>query len=159
MSMKNLKTTAPHLSTIRSGRGRQPLPPAGGAENLKTRNCDMTKRSIFNAPKIVLVFNNQRVLISMYKSLNVASQAMNISAQSISLCCLGNRISCYGCYFRYYYSDKVEIVPHLDFGRLRVEEYDRMCGEVRRYRDSKELSRRKLSAEKRRKLKNEAKHE
>ncbi len=97
----------------------------------------MTKRSFFKDPKIVLVFNNQRVLISMYKSLNVASQAMNIPAQSISLCCLGYHISCYGCYFRHYDFDKVEIVPHQDFGHLRVEEYDRMCDEVRRYHDSR----------------------
>lgn len=156
--MENLKTIVPYLSTIRSGT-KQTSPPAGGVENLKNHNCDMTKRSFFKDPKIVLVFNNQRVLISMYKSLNVASQAMNIPAQSISLCCLGYHISCYGCYFRHYDFDKVEIVPHQDFGHLRVEEYDRMCDEVRRYHDSKELSRRKLSAEKRRKLKNEAKHE
>ena len=114
-------------------------------------------RSIFQNPKIVLVFDKERVLITMHKSLNIASRAMNIPAQSISLCCLGYHISCYGYYFRHYNLDKVEIVPHLDFGHLRVEEYDRMCEEVRRYHDPKEMSRRKLSAERRRKLKNEPK--
>lgn len=52
----------------------------------------MTKRSIFQQPKIVLVFNHQRILVSMHKSLNLASMTMNIPAQSISLCCLGNHI-------------------------------------------------------------------
>ncbi|BFK46628.1 hypothetical protein I180019D1_20380 [Alistipes sp. i18-0019-D1] len=108
---------------------------------------------------MVLVFNKERVLITMHKSLNIASQTMDIPAQSISLCCLGYHISCYGYYFRHYNTDKVEIVPHQDFGHLRIEEYDRMCDEVRRYHDSKEMSRRKLSADKRKKLKNKDKDE
>lgn len=113
----------------------------------------MVRRSIFQEPKIVLVFNNQGILVTIHKSLHIAAQTMKIPAQSISLCCLGYHISCYGCYFRHYDPDKVEIVPHLDLGTFRVEEYDRMCGEVRRYHDSKEMSRRRQSAEKRRKNK------
>jgi hypothetical protein len=119
----------------------------------------MTGNNTFQAAKIVLVFNRRRVLTSMYMSLNTASMDMNIPAQSISLCCLGHHISCYGHYFRYYNLDKVEIVPQLDFGRLRIEEYDRMCDEVRRYHDPKEMSRRRLSAEKRRNHKNDDKDE
>lgn len=115
----------------------------------------MSRRSIFQEPKIVLVFNNQGILVTMHKSLHIASQMMNIPAQSISLCCLGYHISCYGYYFRHYDHQKVEIVPHEDFGVFRVEEYDRMCGEVRRYHLPKEMSRRKLSAERRRKNKND----
>ena len=49
----------------------------------------------------------------------------------------------------------MEVVPHEDFGIFRVEEYDRMCGEVRRYHEPKEMSRRKLSAERRRKRRKE----
>lgn len=109
----------------------------------------MVGKSIFQYPKIVLVFNNQGILVTMHKSLHIASRSMGIPAQSISLCCLGHHISCYGCYFRHYDPKKVEIVPHEDFGTFRVEEYDRMCGEVRRYHDPKEMSRRRLSAPRR----------
>lgn len=114
----------------------------------------MTKRSIFQEPKIVLVFNNQRLLISMHKSLNFASQTMNIPAQSISLCCLGHHISCYGYYFRHYNPHVVEVVPHLDMGTLRLEEFDQMSNLVRRYHAPKEISRRGESALKRRNNKN-----
>ncbi len=110
----------------------------------------MTRRSIFQEHKNVLVFNNHRVLVAMHKSLNTASQAMKIPAQSISLCCLGHHISCFGYYFRHYEHKEVEITPHEDLGILRVEEYDRMCNQVRRYHDPRELNRRRESAEKRR---------
>ncbi len=86
----------------------------------------------------------------MFKSLNSASQSMSIPAQSISLCCLGQHISCFGYYFRHYEYTQVEITPHEDFGSLRIEEYDKMCNLVRRYHDSRELTRRRVSAEKRR---------
>lgn len=110
----------------------------------------MTRRSIFQEPKVVLVFNHQRVLVSMHKSLNVASLAMNIPAQSISLCCLGNHISCYGYYFRHYDHNDVEIVPHEDFGQLRVEQFDLLSNLVRRYHEPREMSRRGKSAVNRR---------
>jgi hypothetical protein len=90
------------------------------------------------------------MLVAMYKSLNTASQIMNIPAQSISLCCLGQHISCFGFYFRHYDYDQVEITPHEDFGALRLEEYDKMCNQTRRYHDNRELTRRRESAEKRR---------
>nr|DAT18212.1 MAG TPA: hypothetical protein [Caudoviricetes sp.] len=115
----------------------------------------MTKRSIFQEPKIVLVFNHQGVLVAMHKSLNLASQAMNIPAQSISLCCLGYHISCYGYYFRHYEYNVVEITPHIDFGEFHVRQYDQMCSVVRRYHEPKEMNRRRVSAEKRRNNKNE----
>ncbi|MDR2890569.1 MAG: hypothetical protein LBV18_03060 [Alistipes sp.] len=110
----------------------------------------MTRRSNFQEPKIVLVFNNNRVLVAMHKSLNFASLAMRIPAQSISLCCLGDHISCYGYYFRHYEHDQVRIEPLEDLGTLRIEEYDGMCNVVRRYHEPREMSRRGVSAEKRR---------
>ena len=119
----------------------------------------MTKRSIFQEPKIVLVFNSQRVLISMHKSLNLASQTMNIPAQSISLCCLGHHISCYGYYFRHYEPQMVEVVPHVDMGNLRLEQFDRMSNLVRRYHDPKEITRRGQSAIKRRNTKKDDTYE
>lgn len=108
---------------------------------------------------MVLVFSNQGYLISMHKSLNLASQEMNIPAQSISLCCLGYHISCYGYYFRHYEYEIVEITPHVDFGVFHVKQYDQMCNVVRRYHDPKEMSRRRVSAEKRRKTKKDESHE
>jgi hypothetical protein len=110
----------------------------------------MTRRSIFQTHKIVLAFNRQRVLVAMFKSLNSASQTMSIPAQSISHCCLGHHISCFGYYFRHYDIDQVEVTPHLDFGTLRLEEYDRMLDLERRYHAPRELNRRRMSAEKRR---------
>lgn len=113
----------------------------------------MTQKSIYPKPKIVLVFNRQRLLISMYNSLNIASRELNIPTQSISLCCLGHHISCYGRYFRHYEPQVVEVVPHVDFGTLQLEQFDRMSNLVRRYHDPKEMSRRGQSAAKRRNTK------
>jgi hypothetical protein len=110
----------------------------------------MKGRSTFQEHKNVLVFNKYRTLIAIHKSLNAASQTMDIPAQSISLCCLGHHISCFGYYFRHYEYTRVEITPHEDLGTLRLEEYDKMCNLVRRYHNSRELNRRKVSAEKRR---------
>lgn len=115
----------------------------------------MTRRSIFQEHKNVLVFNSHRVLVAMHKSLNAASQMMNIPAQSISLCCLGQHISCYGFYFRHYEHTQVEITPHEDLGTLRVEEYDKMCNLIMRYHHPREMNRRRISAEKRRNKKKE----
>lgn len=119
----------------------------------------MTKHSIYPKPKIVLVFNQQRLLISMYNSLNIASRELNIPTQSISLCCLGHHISCYGRYFRHYEPQVVEVVPHVDFGNLQLEHFDRMSNLVRRYHDPKEITRRGQSAIKRRNLKKDNAHE
>ena len=95
----------------------------------------------------------------MHKSLNLASQEMNIPAQSISLCCLGYHISCYGYYFRHYEPDIVIITPHIDMGQLRLEQFDSMSNLVRRYHEPKEMNRRAMSAVKRRNNKKDDKHE
>lgn len=73
---------------------------------------------------------------------------MNIPAQSISLCCLGYHISCYGYYFRHYEYNVVEITPHIDFGEFHVRQYDQMCSVVRRYHRTRKMNRRRVSAEK-----------
>lgn len=116
----------------------------------------MTRGSKFPEPKMVLGFDKHGLLFGMFSSLNLASQAMNIPAQSISLCCLGYHISCHGYYFRHYEYNVVEITPHIDFGEFHVKQYDRMCNLVRRYHDPKEMTRRKISAERRSNLKKDS---
>ncbi len=94
---------------------------------------------------MVFVFNEHRVLTSVIKSLYSASQAYRISAQTISLCCTGKRISSNGYYFRH--SDpNVRIDLYEDMDNLTVEEYDELCGVQKKYHSTSEMKKRKHKA-------------
>jgi hypothetical protein len=57
---------------------------------------------------------------------------------AISFCCTGKYISSGGYYFRHIKPDvKIEIN---DLDNLRIEEYDKMCGEERLYHTTKQLT-------------------
>jgi hypothetical protein len=91
---------------------------------------------------MVFVFNEHRILTSIMKSLYSASQVFRISAQTISLCCTGKRISSNGYYFRH--SDpNVRIDLYEDMDNLMLEEYDELCGVSRRYHSTGEMKKRK----------------
>ena len=102
----------------------------------------MTRQSSFREPKMVFVFNEQRILTGIHKSLYATSQAYRISAQTVSLCCTGRRISSNGYYFRH--SDTgVRIDLYSDIDNLTLEEYDDLCGASRRYHSTSEMKKRK----------------
>jgi hypothetical protein len=92
----------------------------------------------FAEPKKILIFNPSKMLIAIVRSLHSAAKLTGGNIQAISFACTGKYISS-GCYyFRYIQPDiKVEIE---DLNRLKLEEYDNRCGNVRCYYSTKELA-------------------
>lgn len=90
------------------------------------------RRSNFREPKRVLIFDSQRKLIAIAKSLGAASAVTQITAQTISLVCTGKFIISHNLYFRHLHLD-VEIDLEEDLDVLDLIEYDKMCKEVRYY--------------------------
>ena len=104
----------------------------------------MTKFSSFLAPKMVLVFDGQRLLSSIHKSTHAAAQYGRIAVQAISDCCNGNQISSNGYYFRHL-DPNIEL-DMTDVAGLKLDEYDEMCGVKREYHSSAEMRQRKRRA-------------
>lgn len=97
----------------------------------------MGKRK-YKEPKHILIFNPMRVLIAIVRSLHTAAEISGRNLQAISFCCTGKYISSGGYYFRHIKPDvKIDIN---DLDNLRLEAYDKMCGEEREYHSSKQLS-------------------
>lgn len=89
------------------------------------------RKSKFKEPKAVLVFNGAKTLISIFRSVNSASQFSGGTAQSISFACNGRYISTGGYYYRHLHPD-VEITFD-DIDSLNLIEYDELCGVKRKY--------------------------
>lgn len=97
--------------------------------------------SNFKAPKLVLTFNGARVLVSISRSMHIVSQKTGSSLQAISYCCSGKYIATRGFYYRLLHPDvEIEIS---DIDNLRLEEYDKMCGEQRKYYTVREMAHRR----------------
>jgi hypothetical protein len=94
---------------------------------------------------MVFIFNEHRILTGVEKSLYCTSEAYRISAQTISLCCTGKRISSNGFYFRHSHPN-VRIDIYEDVDNLTLEEYDELCGEQKRYHSTREMKKRKTKA-------------
>ncbi len=110
------------------------------------------RKSKFKDPKTVLVFNGARVLIAIVRSLHSASLLSGGNLQAISFCCTGKYVSTGGFYFRHVHPDiEVEIG---DLDTLNLEEYDKMCGHNRRYHTVREMARRRILQENKRKTTN-----
>lgn len=109
------------------------------------------RKSPFREPKMVLVFNNTRILIAIVRSLHAAGELTFCNTQAISFCCTGKYVMTGGFYFRHVSPDITIELDDLD--NLRLEDYDKMCGEERKYYSVKELARLKKSAEARRQSK------
>ncbi len=74
----------------------------------------------------VLVFNPLKRLIGSFHSLTAAATAFKTSNSSIYQACVGPCISSCGLYFRFLAKD-IEL-EESDYGKLRMEEYDQLCG-------------------------------
>jgi len=90
------------------------------------------RKSRYNEPKQVLIFNASRKLIALVRSLHSAAELAGSSPMSVSYCCTGKSIASNGYYFRYI-DPEVEISTNEDLGTLKVEEYDNLCGIERGY--------------------------
>ncbi len=89
------------------------------------------RRSTFRKPCKVLVFNGERTLIAIARSLHCAADFGQLNLQALSFCCTGKYRSSGAFYFRYLHPDVLVDLDDLD--NLTVEEYDKLCGVKREY--------------------------
>lgn len=87
----------------------------------------------------VLVFNPLKRLVGYFHSLTAIASALKTSNSSIHQACVGNCISCCGLYVRFLAPD-IEI-EDADYGTLKLEDYDEMCGVQRTYYPTASMSR------------------
>lgn len=87
----------------------------------------------------VLVFNPLKRLIGSFHSLTGAATAFKTSNSSIYQACVGPSISSCGLYFRFLAKD-IEIEDS-DFGKLKLEDYDQLCGVKRDYYPTASMTR------------------
>lgn len=87
----------------------------------------------------VLVFNPLKRFIGYFHSLTAAATAFKTSNSSIHQACVGPCISSCGLYFRFLAKD-IEI-EDADYGTLKLEDYDEMCGVKRAYYPTADMSR------------------
>ncbi len=96
------------------------------------------RKSKFKQPKNVLVFNGARVLVAIFRSLQSVTQLSGANLQSISFCCTGKYISAGGYYYRHINPNV--IIDLTDLDNLKLEEYDKLCGEERRYHTVRDMA-------------------
>lgn len=87
----------------------------------------------------VLVFNPVKRLIGFYHSLTAAATSFKTSNSSIYQACVGPSISSCGLYFRFLSPDME--IEQSDYGSLKLEEYDKICGITRTYYPTSKMSR------------------
>lgn len=98
------------------------------------------KKSFNNKTSIpVLVFNPLKRFIGYFNSLTAAATAFKTSNSSIYQACVGPCISSCGLYFRFLSKD-FELEDE-DYGTLKLEDYDTMCGVTRTYYPTASMSR------------------
>ncbi|NDV80812.1 hypothetical protein [Bacteroides sp. 51] len=95
-------------------------------------------KSIYKKAKHVLVFNGAQVLIAIVRSLRSASELTGGNTQAISFVCTGKYISTGGFYFRHLHPDI--LIEISDLNTLKIQEYDKMCGEERKYHTIREMA-------------------
>jgi hypothetical protein len=109
------------------------------------------RKSEFREPKQVLIFNRAKTLIAIVRSLHSVSELTFGNLQAISFCCTGKYITTGGHYFRHIHPNVIIELGDLD--HLQLEEYDKMCGEKRKYYSLRELVRKEKMQMKYRKAK------
>lgn len=87
----------------------------------------------------VLVFNPVKRFIGYFHSLTAVATAFKTTNSSIYQACVGICISSCGLYFRFL--DKNIEIEDSDYGTLKLEEYDEMCGVTRTYYPTANMSR------------------
>ena len=97
------------------------------------------RHSGFNLPQAVLIFDRYKTLVSIARSIRSASLMTTYTPDVISLACVGKVIMYRKFYFRYIpYNVEIEIS---DLGKLKLDEYDRICGVDAKYYTIKEIKR------------------
>lgn len=111
----------------------------------------MTKNS-FKPPRKVLVFNGAKTLVATVCSLQATSKIFFTTPQAISFACSGKYISSNAFYFRKE-NENVQIEPE-DLGRLSLFEFDKLCGEKKRYHTVRKMAQKHRAIEQKYKLVN-----
>jgi hypothetical protein len=98
------------------------------------------KKSVSNKKRTpVLVFNPLKRLIGYFHSLTAVATAFKTTNSAIHQACAGPCISSCGLYFRFLANDME--IEDSDYGTLRLENYDQMCGVTRAYYPTSSMSR------------------
>ena len=87
----------------------------------------------------ILVFNPLKRFIGYFQSVTAAATAFKTTNSSIYQACVGPCISSCGLYFRFLAKD-IEIEDG-DYGTLKLEDYDQMCGVTRTYYPTASMTR------------------
>ena len=95
-------------------------------------------------PKRVLIFNGNRTLIGIVRSVMAASQLTGCNLQSIANVCSGRYISSSGLYFRHI-DESIEIELD-DLDTLKIQDYDELCGVKREYHTVSQMYRNRQKA-------------
>lgn len=100
--------------------------------------------------KQVLIFNRNKVLISICSSVGSAEKVTKSSRASVSAACIGKNITSGGFYFRHVHPNTIIELDDLD--RLKVNEYDKLCNTNRLYHSRSKMVAKSEIAKKKRKL-------
>lgn len=98
------------------------------------------RKSRNHLPIPVLIFNRTRILIGICRSYRSAAIITLCNPQEISYACTGKRVLCSEYYFRQIHP-KIQIDMD-DLDKLKLEEYDSMCGVSRKYYSVKTIIKR-----------------
>ena len=112
------------------------------------------RRSKFRRPQTTLIFNGARVLIAIVRSLNSAAELTHTLPASIYNCCIGKNVRSGVYYYRQLHPDILVDLSDLD--NLKLEEYDSLCGDQRKYISTKEMACIRQRAKAKRMLKSES---
>lgn len=96
-------------------------------------------RLLLKQPTPILFFNPLKRLIAMFNSLSGTASAFGITPQSVHYVCSGKCITCNGLYFRQL-KDGVTITFE-DLGKLKLQDYDKLCGIERKYYKTGKITR------------------
>ncbi|MBR5283222.1 MAG: hypothetical protein IKU22_10650 [Alistipes sp.] len=95
-------------------------------------------RSKFRRPNKVLIFNGARVLVAVVRSLCSAAELTNNRASAVHNCCTGKTVRSGLYYYRQLHPDVLIEMDDLD--SLKLEEYDKMCGDERKYITTRKMA-------------------
>jgi hypothetical protein len=89
--------------------------------------------------KQVLVFNSTKKLIAVFYSALATAKALGTHTQSVHYACTGKCIAIDKLYMRHLFNE-IEITFE-DLGKLRLEEYDELCGIKRKVYPNRKMRR------------------
>lgn len=98
----------------------------------------MKNNGFLKDAKQVLVFNGAQRLIGIVRSVRSVYELTNGNLQAISFACTGRLISTGGFYYRHVHPS-IEIEMG-DIGTLKLRDYDKMCGEIRKYHSVRDMA-------------------